>query len=70
MEFLIGIFVGAFLYWVFTERKKTSGSFIVDFRDSSSEQPFVISMDDSLEEICMKKHIVLDVKVYEDDSLN
>lgn len=70
MEFLIGIFVGGLLYWVFVDRQKASGSFVVDFRDASSDQPFVLRMDEGLEEICMKKRIILDVKVYEDDSLN
>lgn len=69
MEFLIGIFVGGLLYWVFIERKKSSGSFVVDLRDTASDQPFILNMNESLEDICMKRHIILDVKVYEDDSL-
>ena len=54
---------------VFIERKKSSGSFVVDLRDTASDQPFILNMNESLEDICMKRHIILDVKVYEDDSL-
>lgn len=68
MEFLIGIFVGAFLYWVFAERKQASGSFIINM-DDPMDETFKIEMYDSLNEIYSKKHIMLNVKVYEDNSL-
>lgn len=67
VEFVIGIFVGGLLYWVFCEHKKPSGTFIIDMSDPMQEETFRINMDDSLDEIYNKKQIVLDVKVYEND---
>lgn len=68
VEFVIGIFVGGLLYWVFCERKKPSGTFIIDQSSPMQEETFRLEMDDSLNEIYSKKQIILDVKVYEDDS--
>lgn len=68
MEFLIGIFVGALLYYVFGERKKASGTFIIDLSDDA-KQPFELAFSENLNDIYMKKRIFLNVKVREDDSL-
>lgn len=68
MEFLIGIFVGGFLYWVFAERKRSSGSFIVNMSDPMDET-LKIEMYDSISEVCSKKQILLDVKILNEDSL-
>lgn len=68
MEFLIGIFVGGFLYWVFAERKRSSGSFIVNTSDPMDET-LKIEMYDSISEVCSKKQILLDVKILNEDSL-
>lgn len=68
MDFIIGIFVGAFLFWVFVERKTASGSFIVDLNDPM-EETFKLEMYESLGEICNKKQIFLNVKILTDDSL-
>lgn len=67
MEFIIGIFIGALLYWVFAERKKPSGSFIIDLTNPEDET-FRLEWDDSINEIYSKKYITLTVKVYEDNS--
>ena len=69
MEFLIGILVGVLLYYVFGERKKASGTFVIDLRDPEKDV-CRIEMDESLNDIYEKKRIVLNVRVYEDDSLN
>lgn len=69
MEFLIGILVGALLYYVFGERKKASGTFVIDLRDPEKDV-CRMEMDESLNDIYEKKRIVLNVRVYEDDSLN
>ena len=69
MEFLIGILVGALLYYVFGERKKASGTFVIDLRDPEKDI-CRMEMDESLNDIYEKKRIVLNVRVYEDDSLN
>lgn len=69
MEFIVGIFVGALLYYVFCERKKISGKLTVDLTTNAA-QPVSINFYESLEEIYFKKHITLSVEVLEDDSLN
>ena len=69
MEFLIGILVGALLYYVFGERKKASGTFVIDLRDPEKDV-CRMEMDESLNDIYEKKRIVLNVRVYEDDSPN
>lgn len=69
MEFLIGILVGVLLYYVFGERKKASGTFVIDLRDPEKDV-CRMEMDESLNDIYEKKRIVLNVRVYEDDSLN
>lgn len=68
IEFIIGILVGVFLYWVFGERKRESGSFIVNMTDPLDET-FKLDMYESLGELCAKKHIYLKVKIITDDSL-
>ena len=68
MDVVIGILIGALLYYVFGERKKSSGVFVIDLREDA-EQPIQLQMDEGLNSIYSKKHIMLDVKVLEDDSL-
>lgn len=68
MEFLIGIFVGALLFWVLVERKTASGSFIVNM-DDPMEETFRIEMHETLGEICNKKQIFLNVKIQDSNSL-
>lgn len=69
LEFLIGIFVGALMYYVFGERKKPSGTFVIDLRDSEKDV-CRMEMDEGLNDIYEKKQIILNVRVYEEDSLN
>ena len=69
MEFVIGIIVGALLYYVFADRKKPSGMFIIDLANPEEETCRLV-WDESLNEICMKKSVVLSVKTITDDSLN
>ena len=64
MEFLIGIFVGALLYYVFGARKKPSGTFVMDFTDPMKDI-CRIELDDNLNTLYSKKHIILRVKVQE-----
>lgn len=61
MEFLIGIFVGAFLYWVFCERKKSSGTFVIDFTDPTKDV-CRLELDEDINIIYMKKCIMLNIK--------
>lgn len=64
MEFLIGIFVGSLLYWVFFERKKPSGTFIIDFSDPNKD--FCnLELDEDLNSIYTKKYMILKIKTYD-----
>ena len=69
LEFLIGIFMGAVMYYVFGQRKKPSGTFVIDLRDPEKDV-CRMEMDESLNDIYEKKQIILNVRVYEEDSLN
>lgn len=68
MEFLVGIFVGALLCYIFAERKTHSGTLVIDMRVDAKE-PIQLKMDESLDSIYTKKNIMLKVRVLEDDSL-
>lgn len=68
MEFLIGIFVGGLLYYIFAERKKTSGVFIIDLSDPMVDDLCNLTMYENLNDISMKKRIILDVKTIMEDS--
>ena len=68
MEFVIGILVGALLYWLFVDvrkKPKPSGSFIIDLTNPEDET-FRLEWDDSISEIYSKKYVILTVKVLED----
>lgn len=67
MEFVVGIIVGAILYYVFGERKKVSGTFTIDLTEDAKE-PIQLKMDEGLNSIYEKKYITLKVRVLEDDS--
>lgn len=67
MEFLIGIFVGALLCYIFVERKHYSGTFVIDLTENAQE-PICLKMDEHLNDIYCKKHITLKVRVLEDNS--
>lgn len=64
MEFLIGIFVGALLFWIFFERKKPSGSFVIDFSDVKKDV-YRLELDEDLNNIWSKKYITLKVKTHD-----
>lgn len=68
MEFLIGIFVGALLYYAFAERKKPSGVFTIDLSDPMIDDICELTMYEGLNEISMKKRIILDVKTIMENS--
>lgn len=64
MEFLIGIFVGGLLYWLFFEHNKPSGTFIMDFTDPDKDV-FRLDLDEDLNDIYKKKQILLKVETHE-----
>lgn len=67
MEFVIGIVVGLLLYYIFGDRKKYSGSLIIDLTMDAKE-PIKLNIYESLGDITSKKWIMLDVRVLTDDS--
>lgn len=69
MEFVIGIFVGGLLYYVFCERKKPSGSFVIDFSDPNKDV-CTLELEEHLDSIYSKKQIVLTVKIHGESSPN
>lgn len=69
MDFVVGIVVGAILCYVFVERKKPSGRFIIDLTNPEKDV-CTMEMYENLNSIYSKKQIVLTVKVLEDDTLN
>lgn len=62
MEFIIGVFVGALLFYIFVDRKKTSGSLIIDMHDPMDEDICKLELYESLDTVYGKKQIMLDVK--------
>ena len=68
MEFIVGIWVGLLLFYVFGVRKKPSGTFVIDLRDPEKDV-CRLEMHDSLNDLYTKKRIILNVRVYENDSL-
>ena len=67
MEFLIGIFIGGFLYWVFVGHKKPSGKIVIDFRDTA-QTPLTLRLDEHIDDIYSKKSILLKVETYDYES--
>lgn len=67
MEFVVGIVVGLLLYYVFGSRKKPSGTFVMDLTNPEKDV-CRLEMDDNLNDIYSKKQIILNVRVYENDS--
>ena len=67
MEFLIGIFVGALLFYVFAERKRASGTFVIDLSDPSKDV-CRLELDESLNNIYTKKQVIFKVKAIESSS--
>ena len=67
MEFLIGIFVGGLLYFLFVGRKKPSGCFTIDFRDISKDV-CTLNLYEDINDIYRKKHMLLEIKTYSEDS--
>ena len=67
MDFLIGIFVGGLLFWLFFDHKKPSGKIIIDFRDIA-ETPLTLRLDEHIDDIYRKKSVLLKVETYDYES--
>lgn len=64
MEFLIGIFVGGLLYWLFFCHKRPSGTFVMDFSDPRKDV-CRFELDESLNSIYNKRRVVFRVRTIE-----
>ena len=67
VSFVIGIFVGALLFYIFVERKKPSGTFTIDFSDPVKDV-CRLDLSDDLNEIWTKKYMILKVVTRDADS--
>lgn len=60
MDFVLGIVVGLILYYVFGERKKTSGTFfVIDLGEGLCG----VELTEDIRTICTKKEITFKVKL-------
>ena len=71
LGFLIGGLIGLSIMLISNSKtnNKVSGTFVIDLRDPTKDI-CRFEMDESLNSIYSKKQITLNVKVYEDNSLN
>lgn len=67
MDFVIGIFVGGLLFWLFVDRKKPSGKIIIDFRDTA-ERMLTFRLSEHIDDIYRKKSILLTVETHDFES--
>ena len=65
--FCIGILVGGFLFWLFVDHKKPSGTLVIDFRDVAVE-PINLKLSEHLDDIYGKKSILLKVETHDFES--
>lgn len=67
--FTVGIIIGMILRYAFAERKKPSGTFVMDFSDPLKDI-CRLELDEDINALYSKKYITLKVKVYEEHSHN
>lgn len=67
MEFIIGILVGGLLYYIFGDRKKPSGTFVIDLSDPMKDV-CRLELDEDINTVYTKKQITLQIKTYSDNS--
>lgn len=65
--FIVGVFIGCVLRYAFGERKKPSGSFVMDFSDPMKDV-CRLELDEDINTLYSKKYITLNVKVYDEYS--
>ena len=61
IEFMLGIFVGALLFYVFKTRTKYSGTFYIDFSDPMKDV-CKLELDENINDIYTRSKMVLRVK--------
>lgn len=61
VEFVVGIIVGLILYFAFGERKKVSGTLLIDLSDPNADSPINLRFHEHIEDICVKKRVIFDV---------
>lgn len=62
--FSVGVVIGCILHYAFTERKKSAGTFVIDFSDPMKDI-CRLELDEDINTLYSKKYISLKVKVFE-----
>ena len=62
--FAVGVVIGCILYYAFAERKKSAGTFVIDFSDPMKDI-CRLELDEDINTLYSKKYISLKVKVFE-----
>lgn len=61
MDFIVGILIGALLYWLFVDRKKVSGALVFTIDNPESDEFVNVEFYEDLNDIYSKKNILLKV---------
>ena len=67
LEFIAGAVSALLIYFLFKDRSKPSGTFVMDFTNPKKDV-CKLELDEDLNTIYSKKYIKLRVKVYEDNT--
>lgn len=67
--FVLGLLLGVIITCICYSLRKPSGTFVIDFTDPLKDV-CRFELGENLNTIYTKKRIVLNVRTYEDDSLN
>ena len=62
--FSVGVVIGCILHYAFAERKKSAGTFVIDFSDPMKDI-CRLELDEDINTLYSKKYISLKVKVFE-----
>ena len=74
MQFILGLLAGLFLGAItavvlFSKTEKQSGTFVIDFSDPAKDV-CRLELETDINELYSKKHMVLAIKTYGENSLN
>ena len=61
MDFIVGVLIGALLYWLFMDRKKVSGTLVFTMDNPESDEFVNVEFYEDLNDIYSKKNILLKV---------
>lgn len=61
MDFIVGMFIGALMYWLFVDRRKVSGALVFTMDNPESDEFVNVEFYEDLNDIYGKKDILLKV---------